>query len=118
MAEAGPVPHLPETGKIVALGPPTRRPIEVAAGAPLLVDVEIGAHGTLYGLSQGSWDWPNVPENAGLPATRHTGALVKATHGHFTSVLGGIDQPTSIELVGDTAFVVTFTGTVIRIDNV
>jgi hypothetical protein len=119
MAEAGPVPHLPETGKIVALRPPTgHRPIEVASGAPLLVDVEVGAHGTLYGLSQGNWDWPNVPENAGLPATRHTGALVKAARGRFTTVLGGIDQPTSFELVDDTAFVVTFTGTVVRIDNV
>src|SRR5438552_9006233 len=52
MAEAGPVPHLPENGKVVSFGPNSPTATEVAAGAPLLVDVEFGG-GRLYALSQG-----------------------------------------------------------------
>jgi hypothetical protein len=33
-------------------------------------------------------------------------------------VVEGLDRPTSLEFIGDTAFVVTLTGKVIRIDNV
>ena len=53
MAEAGPVPHLPEDGKVVAfrLNSPAVR--DVAAGARLLVDVEFGRKHRLYALSQG-----------------------------------------------------------------
>ncbi|HET9531415.1 MAG TPA: hypothetical protein VFQ92_13745, partial [Blastocatellia bacterium] len=36
MAEAGPVPHLPETGKVVSFGPRSGGAVEVASGAPLL----------------------------------------------------------------------------------
>jgi hypothetical protein len=53
MAEAGPVPHLPETGKVVAFRPTSTTVREVAAGSPLLVDVEFGRGGRLYALSQG-----------------------------------------------------------------
>jgi hypothetical protein len=42
MAEAGPVPHRPKDGKIVAFTP--KSPVrQVASGARLLVDVELGA---------------------------------------------------------------------------
>src|SRR4029450_9382205 len=40
MAEAGPVPHLPESGKVVSFGPKSPTATEVASGARLLVDVE------------------------------------------------------------------------------
>jgi hypothetical protein len=33
-------------------------------------------------------------------------------------VVEGLDRPTSLEFIGDSAFVVTLTGKVIRIDNV
>jgi hypothetical protein len=42
MAEAGPVPHLPETGKVVAFTAKSTTATEVASGSPLLVDVEFG----------------------------------------------------------------------------
>ena len=42
MAEAGPVPNLPQNGKVVAFGPKSSTATEVASGAPLLVDVEFG----------------------------------------------------------------------------
>jgi hypothetical protein len=42
MAEAGPVPHRPETNRVVAFRPRSTTVREVAAGSPLLVDVEFG----------------------------------------------------------------------------
>src|SRR5205809_5432877 len=53
MAEAGPVPHLPEDGKVVAFGPRSPTATVVASGARLLVDVEFGPGHLLYALSQG-----------------------------------------------------------------
>jgi hypothetical protein len=38
--------------------------------------------------------------------------------GSFTSVVEGLDRPTSLEFIGDTAFVVTLTGKLLRIDRV
>jgi sugar lactone lactonase YvrE len=67
MAEAGPVPHEPEDGKVVAFGPQASTATEVASGAPLLVDVEFGPRGRLYALSQGDFP-PGAPE--GSPARR------------------------------------------------
>ena len=60
VAQAGPVPHLPQNGRIVALGPLAEGSIQVAAGARLLVDVESGPHHTLYGLAQG-FSPPEIP---------------------------------------------------------
>ena len=53
MAEAGPIPHLPEAGKVVAFRPLSTTVREVASGSPLLADVEFGRRGRLYALSQG-----------------------------------------------------------------
>src|SRR6185503_5992703 len=55
MAEAGPVPHLPENGKVVAIDGKTLNVTEVGAGAPLVVDVEFGRGRGLYALSQGEF---------------------------------------------------------------
>jgi hypothetical protein len=119
VAEAGPIPHLPENGKIVAVKPKSESASEVASGASLLVDVEFGPRHRLYALSQGIWDLPVIDENAGQPASPNTGTLVQvARHGSFASVVGGLDRPTSLEFIGNTAFVITLTGKVIRIDNV
>ena len=51
MAEAGPVPHLPENGKVVSFGPKSPTATEVASGAPLLVDVEFGRGASLRPLA-------------------------------------------------------------------
>ena len=59
VAEAGPSPHLPEDGKVVAFEADAPTATEIASGAQLLVDVEIGSDGTIYALSQG-----NFPEGA------------------------------------------------------
>jgi hypothetical protein len=116
IAQAGPIPHLPEDGKVVsfALKSPTAK--EVASGAPLLVDVEFGRGQRLYALSQGVWDGPFE----GTPALPNTGALVKVNRedSTFTTIVDGLNQPTSFEFIENTAYVVTITGEIWKIDNV
>jgi sugar lactone lactonase YvrE len=116
MAEAGPVPHLPEDGKVVAFRPNSPTVRDVAAGARLLVDVEFGRGHRLYALSQGVFT-PGNPE--GSPAEPNTGALVKANRdGTFTVVIDGLNQPTSLEFIGKTAYVVTLGGEIWKIKGV
>lgn len=116
MAEAGSNPHLPENGRVVAFGPKNLTATEVASGAPLLVDVEYGLGQSLYALAQG--DFP-VGAGDGAPATPYTGSLVEVNEdGSFTEVIGGLNQPTSMEFIGNTAYVVSLAGDVYKIDNV
>jgi hypothetical protein len=115
MAEAGPVPHNPEDGTVVAFGPKSPTPIEVASGARLLVDVEFGRGRTLYALSQGIWN--GAAE--GSPAFPNTGSLVEVNpDGGFDVIMDGLDQPTSVEFIGNTAYVVTLSGQLWKIDDV
>jgi sugar lactone lactonase YvrE len=116
MAQAGPVPHLPEDGKVVAFRPRSATVRDVAAGSRLLVDVEFGRGHRLYALSQGDF-LPGNPE--GSPALPNTGALVKVNRdGTFTVVAEGLNQPTSLEFIGKTAYVVTLGGEIWRIRGV
>ena len=116
MAEAGPVPHLPEKGKVVSFGPkPATAVTEVASGSPLLVDVEFGRGRTLYALSQGI----GSGGPPGSPALPDTGALVKVNgDGTFTPVTTGLDRPTSLEFIGTTAYVITLGGDIWKIGGV
>ena len=115
MTEAGPVPHLPENGKVMAFGPKSPTATEVASGAPLLVDVEFGRGRRLYALSQG--DYSGNPE--GSPALPNTGALVEVNEdGTFTVIMDGLDRPTSLEFIKNTAYVVTYTGEIWKIERV
>jgi sugar lactone lactonase YvrE len=117
MGQAGPIPHLARTGKVIRFtrGSAATR---VAAGASLIVDVEHGRNRSLYALSQGTWDLPPTPENEGKPASPSTGRLLRVDkRGGFAPVVEGLDRPTSLELIGDRAFVVTFSGKVIAIDH-
>jgi len=113
VAQAGPVPHLPSNGRLVALSIRQNSAREVASGAPLLVDVEFGPHHRLYALAQGRLT-PGNPE--GSPADPDTGGLYRAGEGGaLTLVAPGLDRPTSVEIAGDTAYVVTLAGTVVVI---
>jgi hypothetical protein len=120
VGQAGSIPHTPETSKIVSFRLKSPTATDVASGAGLsdiglLVDVEFGPGGTLYALLQGFWDGPFE----GAPAQPNTGALVKVNRdGTFTILLDGLNQPTSFEFIENTAFVVTLTGEVWKIENV
>jgi hypothetical protein len=115
MAEAGETPHLPAEGKVVSLGPNSSTATEIASGARLAVDVEFGRGRKLYALSQGIWDGA-FP---GSPAMPETGALLEVKgDGTVTAILEGLDRPTSMEFIGNTAYVVTLGGEVWKIDDV
>jgi len=115
----GPTPHNPEDGKVLALHRGAA-PTELASGASMLFDVERGPGGKLYALSQGQWN--RVAE--GSPAFPNTGRLVIVKRdGSLKPVVDGrgrelvLDRPTSMEFVGDTAYVVSVAGKVYKITN-
>jgi hypothetical protein len=107
IAEAGPVPHNPEDGRIIEVSAKNGAVSEVASGAPLLVDVEFGLGNSLYGLAQGNWDGVA----AGDPALPFTGSLVRVNdNGSFTVVATALNLPASVEFIGNTAYVISLTG--------
>src|SRR3954447_19297719 len=68
LAEAGPVPHLPEDGRVVSfVGTSPSGTEMVASGAPLLVDVEPGPWHELFALSQGDFPEGGVPGAPAIP---------------------------------------------------
>ena len=100
----------------MAFGPGASKAITLGSGAPLIVDVEFGPGLRLYGLSQGHFT-PGNPE--GSPADPHTGALVELRwDGRFRVVVDKLNQPTSLEFIGDTAYVVTLGGEIWKIEDI
>ena len=91
---------------------------DYAGNRGLIVDVEMGRHHRLYGLLQGHWDLEPLPENEGKPAAPNTGEIVAVgADGSFETVVRGLNQPTSLELGDRRGFVVTLSGTILRIDR-
>ena len=118
VGQAGPIPHTPETGRVLALWRAGGRAVPLASGAPLLVDVEVGPRWRLYGLAQGDWPYEGQEGKEGFPAAPNTGHLMLANrHRQFRSVVSGLDRPTTFEFIGKKAFVVTITGKVLRISR-
>jgi len=124
VATAGPIPHLPSSSAISAVRRDGSTQVvgqwgaDYAGDRGLIVDVEEGRHHRLFGLLQGHWDLEPLPENEGYPAAPNTGEIVAVRgDGTFTTVVSGLNQPTSLELVGHVGFVVTLTGTILRIDG-
>jgi sugar lactone lactonase YvrE len=117
LAQAGPLLKNPprEIGKVVQFDMKTLSPVEVAANIPLNVDVEFGPGRTLYALSQGTH---NNNGGNGSPADPNTGALMRVNADHMTTtVVGGINLPTSVKFIGNTAYVVCYTGEIWKIEN-
>ena len=110
-----PFPTCPRTARWWRSG--RRRPRSgTAAGGRLLVDVEFGPGHRLYALSQGVFP-PGNPE--GSPAEPDTGALVKANRdGTFTVLVDRLNQPTSLEFISKTAYVVTLSGEIWKINGI
>ena len=114
MTEAGPIPHLPADGKVVTFSLRSPTATEIAHGAPLMVDVEFG-RGHLFAISQGI----GSGGPPATPAVPNTGSLVRVNRdGTFTTIKGGLDRPTSLKFIGNTAYVVTLAGEVWKIDHV
>jgi hypothetical protein len=119
ITQAGPIPHEPEDGKVLAL----RRgsdPTEVASGPSMLIDVERGPGGKLYALSQGQWDGvgegsPALPNTGRLVIVKRDGSLKPVVDRQGRELV--LDRPTSMEFVGNTAYVVSVVGNVYKIAN-
>src|SRR5690606_18818789 len=74
----------------------------------------IGRGPGLYGLAQGDWD----EVEPGSPALPDTGSLVAVdADGGFTVLADEVDRPTSLEIIGNTAYVVTLDGEVWKFDD-
>jgi hypothetical protein len=115
LAEAGPVPYAPETGKIVKFGIKNPVATDVAAGYSLLTDVAFG-RGGLYAISQGDSPGDVAP---GSPALPNSGELLRVNHdGTFSVVVDGLDLPTSVNFSRDTAYIVTLGGDVLKVTGV
>ena len=116
MAEAGPAPHLPDDGRIVAIDAKSGEVAIVAKGAPLAVDVEFGPGRTMYVLAQG--DWSGMFGGDGSPADPGTGSLHRVeSDGSLNEVASNLNLPTSMEFIGNTVYIVTLTGQVWAIDE-
>ena len=115
MAEAGPVPHLPEDGKVVSFRTkvPGRGGTGVRRQPP---------------RRRGVWSWSSPVctvtgrirgRTCGSPALPDTGALLSVNHdGTLTVLADRLNLPTSMEFIKDTAYVVTLTGEIWKIDGV
>jgi hypothetical protein len=119
LAEAGPLPHLPKDGKVVALQPKAPAVTkDVASGGRLLVDVKLGRGRSLFALAQGEWPAPGMTD-PGTPAKPNTGQLLQVNNdGTFNVIKSGLNQPTSMEFIGTTAYIVTLSGDVLKIEGV
>jgi hypothetical protein len=116
MTETGPIPHLPADGKVVkfSLGSPTA--MDIASGQPLMVDVEFGRGNALFAISQGIGTPKSPPATPALP---NTGKFLRVNKdGSFTVIKDGLDRPTSLKFIGNTAYVVTLAGEIWKIDDV
>jgi hypothetical protein len=119
MAQAGEIPHEPADGsKVIWIDAKSLATADVGSGAPLLVDVEFGLGRTLYALAQGQWTGFFGPD-PGSPADPFTGSLSRINpDGSFTEIMGGLNLPTSLEFIGNSAYIVNLIGEIWVIDDV
>ncbi|MCU0989779.1 MAG: ScyD/ScyE family protein [Xanthomonadales bacterium] len=124
VAEAGPIPHVPADGKVVAIDAHSGAVTEVGSGAPLLVDVEYGLGRRLYALAQGEWcppgeTPPTCGKMDGAPAEPNGGSLVEVNaDGGFSEIVGDLNLPTSLEFIGNSAYIVNLLGEIWVIEDV
>ena len=118
MAQAGASPHEVEDGSmVISFTSKSSDVTEVGSGAPLLVDVEFNRGRSLFALAQGTWG-NNGQTTPGDPADPNTGSLVRINDdGTFTEIAGGLNLPTSVEFIGNTAYIINLAGEVLTIKN-
>ncbi|MEO6398948.1 MAG: ScyD/ScyE family protein [Tepidiformaceae bacterium] len=116
VSQVGPIPYAPSTGKVVSFELASPTAVDVASGFSAMVDVEIGPGGVVYALSQG--DSPGIVE-PGSPAKPNSGKLLRLNaNGTFSVVVDRLNLPTSLDFIGDSAFIVTLNGEVWKINGV
>ena len=116
MAEAGPVPHLPENGKVVSFGPKSPTATEVASGGGSSSTSSSAAGERSSRSHRASGRSATPRDRRRLP---NTGRLVQVERdGTFADITVGLNQPTSLEFNGTTAYVVTLGGEIWEIDDV
>ena len=117
MGEAGPIPHLPPDGKVVTFTPKSAA-TELASGASLIVDVEFGSVASYMPCHRGSGTCRRPPRTRARrhPRTREGSCGSRGTEASRPSSRGSTG-PRPLDFIGKTAFVVTLTGKVIRVDN-
>jgi len=77
--------------------------------------VEFGRGGSLFALSQGCFSGGI----SGNPALPNTGSLVGVNADGTLSVIADeLDLPTSMEIIGNTAYIITLNGEVWTVDNI
>ena len=117
VAEAGPIPHLPQNGKIVSFNenhPPPLRSHRVLLSWLTWSLVPVAAS---TACRRAFPHTINVGE--GTPADPDSGSLVKVnSDGTFTVIVDRLNLPTSMEFIGNTAYVVTLNGEIWRIAHV
>jgi hypothetical protein len=114
--QAGPIPHLPANAKLLTLSLKSQTAEEVTSAAGLdvglFVDVEFGPGYNPYVLAQGVWDGPYE----GAPALPNTGALLGLKpNGGFSVIEDGLNRPTSMEIIGNKAYIVNLVGEIWQI---
>jgi len=115
VSQAGTSAQSHENSKVVSIDSKSLNVSDVATGAPLMVDVQYNRGRGLFAVSQGDW----AGEAEGDAAIPFTGSLVKVNEdGTLTMVAEGLDRPTSLEFIQNTAYIVTLTGEVWTVDNV
>jgi len=115
VTEAGTTDQAHQNSKVVSIDSKTLDVSEIASGAPLMVDVEFNRGRTLFALSQGDW----AGEAAGDAAEPNTGSLGRVNaDGTLSIIADGLDRPTSLEFIQNTAYIITLTGEVWTVDNV
>jgi hypothetical protein len=120
LAELGPSPNTPDTGKVVSFRLTDTHPLapahDVATGVSMIVGTAFGANGKLYALSQGIAPAGIQP---GQPASPDTGRLLRVNYdGTFTILADKLDRPASLNFVCNTAYIVTLTGEVWEVKDV
>jgi len=115
--QAGPIPHMPANAKLLTLALNSLTAKEVASGAGLdvglFVDVEFGPKDSPFVLAQGVWDGPYE----GAPALPNTGALLGLKpNGSFSVIADGLNQPTSMEFIGNKAYIISLAGEIWEIN--
>ena len=119
MTEAGPLlstGRRNEIGKIVAFDAKSSAVSDVAAPAP---DSSSTSNGAAARRSSASHRETSHPDEASGRQNRNTGRLLRVDgDGGFSTAASGLDQPSSLEIIGTTAYVVTLGGEIWKIDNI